>query len=194
MKLPEKIYFVTGNAKKWEEVHAILGPYLPSLQQATLDLPEPQGSIHDIALAKCRYAAQQLSAAVITEDTALVFTEMNGMPGPYVKWFLEALHVEGLARMAINYSGTDTPPAQAICTMAFCLGPEHEPVLFQGITDGVIVPPRGPLNFGWDPIFMPLPYSQTYAEMPKDVKNAISHRSKALDMLKAHFTQMQNNN
>lgn len=192
MRLPEKIYFVTGNAKKWEEVKAILGPHLPGiLHQATLDLPEPQGSTTDIALAKCCYAAQTLQAAVITEDTALVFKDMNGMPGPYIKWFLDALGVEGLAKMAISYSNSEAPPAQAICTMAFCTGPSEEPILFQGITEGSIAKPRGPLNFGWDPIFVPSPLIQTYAEMPKEVKNSVSHRYKALEMLTKHFEELK---
>ena len=174
-----------------------MGPHLPGiLHQGTLDLPEPQGTITEIALEKCRFAAKALNAAVITEDTALVFSQMNGMPGPYIKWFLEALGVEGLARMAISYSkalgAIEQPPAQAICTMAFCPGPDCEPVLFQGITEGVIVQPRGPLNFGWDPVFQPTPYTQTYAEMPKEVKNSVSHRYKALEMLKAHLNNMQN--
>lgn len=50
-------------------------------------------------------------------------------------------------------SGFETREATALCTFAFCEGPGEEPILFEGATDGQIVLPRGPTNFGWDPIF-----------------------------------------
>jgi len=62
-------------------------------------------------------------------------------------------------------------------------------VLYKGITEGDIVEPRGTREFGWDPCFQPKGYEQTYAEMPKDEKNKISHRRKALDKLRTSFTE-----
>lgn len=59
--------------------------------------------------------------------------------------------------------------------------------VFDGRTDGTIVEPRGPRDFGWDPCFQPKGYTQTYAEMDKSVKNQISHRSLALQKLKTHL-------
>ena len=56
-----------------------------------------------------------------------------------------------------------------------------------GRTNGTIVSPRGSRDFGWDPIFQPEGKEVTYAELPKEVKNEISHRSKALQKLKEHF-------
>lgn len=55
-------------------------------------------------------------------------------------------------------------------------GPDVEPVVFVGRTDGAIVAARGPSDFGWDPIFEAAGFGQTYAEMDKDIKNSISHR------------------
>lgn len=55
-------------------------------------------------------------------------------------------------------------------------GPGVEPVVFVGRTPGRIVAARGPSDFGWDPVFLPDGFDQTYAEMDRDVKNAISHR------------------
>lgn len=60
--------------------------------------------------------------------------------------------------------------------------------VFDGRTAGSIVPARGPTNFGWDPVFQPEGRDVTYAEMPKEEKNAISHRGGALGMLKVHPT------
>ena len=71
-----------------------------------------------------------------------------------------------------------------MCTFAIMGGDGKEPELFQGICPGSIVAPRGDTNFGWDPCFQPdHPSNQTFAEMDKDVKNSISHRSRALKKL-----------
>lgn len=59
--------------------------------------------------------------------------------------------------------------------------------LFEGICDGTIVKPRGNNDFGWDPIFQPLNINKTFAELPINEKNDISHRGKALIMLKKYL-------
>jgi len=87
--------------------------------------------------------------------------------------------------------GFEDKTAYALCTFAYCSGSvDEEPVVFSGRTPGRIVPARaagdGPA-FGWDPIFEPEGYTQTYAEMEKTVKNSISHRGKALALVKAHL-------
>ena len=62
--------------------------------------------------------------------------------------------------------------------------PGKDVKLFTGKTDGKIVDPRGPTNFGWDPCFQPSGFDQTYAEMPKEIKNTISHRYKSIKEFK----------
>uniref|UniRef100_A0A8V0YFL3 XTP/dITP diphosphatase n=1 Tax=Gallus gallus TaxID=9031 RepID=A0A8V0YFL3_CHICK len=124
---------------------------------------------------------------VIVEDTCLCFNALGGLPGPYIKWFLEKLKPEGLYKLL---AGFEDKSAYALCTFAFSTGNPEEPVkLFKGQTHGVIVEPRGPRDFGWDPCFQPDGYDQTYAELPKAVKNSISHRYRALSELSAFFLQ-----
>ena len=109
------------------------------------------------------------------------------MPGPYIKWFLEKIGPEGLHRML---AGFDDKSAEARCTFAYHDGTEGSSVLlFRGVTAGTIVDPRGPRDFGWDPCFQPQGFDLTYAEMDKAVKNTISHRFKALDALREHFSR-----
>lgn len=74
-----------------------------------------------------------------------------------------------------------------MCLFAYTAGPGCEVHLFEGVTEGTIVPARGPTTFGWDPIFLPDGHEQTYAEMSKEDKNAISHRYRALQKLSAFF-------
>jgi inosine triphosphate pyrophosphatase len=94
---------------------------------------------------------------------------MNGLPGPYIKFFLRELGHEGTWSvtyhppnknqtffcLGLNHmlDGFPTRAAWALCTFAYSAGPGSEPVLFEGRTDGKIVPARGPARFGWDPVF-----------------------------------------
>ncbi|CEL04334.1 inosine triphosphate pyrophosphatase-like protein [Aspergillus pseudodeflectus] len=177
--------FITGNRNKLAEVRAILGSVV-TVENEAVDVPEVQGTIEEIAKEKCRHAAQVVGGPVLTEDTALEFHALKGLPGPYIKHFLEALGHEGLNKMLDSF---ETRGADAVCTFAFSQGPGSEPIIFQGRTEGTIVRPRGPTNFGWDPIFE---YKgKTYAEMTKEDKNKISHRSRALTKLQQWLAEQQ---
>ena len=83
--------------------------------------------------------------------------------------------------------GFEDKSAYAQCIFAYAASPDVEPLLFVGRTPGRIVAARGPLAFGWDPIFQPDGFEGTYAELEKGVKNSISHRFRALDLLRAHL-------
>ncbi|KAI0157485.1 inosine triphosphate pyrophosphatase [Xylariaceae sp. FL1272] len=176
--MPE-LNFITGNANKLAEVKAILAPTGIAMRNQSLDLPEIQGTVEDVTREKCKVAAEIVGGPVLVEDTCLCFNALKGLPGPYVKWFMASIGHEGLNNMLAAY---EDKSAQAVATFGFCKGPGQEILLFQGRTDGKIVPARGPTNFGWDPIFE---YEgQTYAEMDKTAKNKISHRYKALEQLR----------
>ncbi|KAK5109427.1 hypothetical protein LTR62_006986 [Meristemomyces frigidus] len=160
---PKQLNFITGNANKLAEVQAILSSTPVELVSQSIDLPELQGTIEEISRDKATRAAEVIR---------------------YRKWFLKALGVQQFHRLL---AGFEDKSAQAVCTFAYCEGLGHEPIIFQGRTDGHIVPARGPTNFGWDACFE---YEgQTYAEMPKEQKNKISHRGRALAKLTAWLKQ-----
>lgn len=189
VQTPSRIHFATGNNKKLQEVVAILadGHPLPfEVDAVKLELPELQGEPEDIAKEKCRLAAREVGGAVMVEDTCLCFNALKGLPGPYIKWFLDKCGHDGLNKML---DGFDDRTAYAQCTFAYTPGPEYEPRVFVGRTAGSIVPARGPTDFGWDPIFQPEGFEETYAEMDKSVKNTISHRYRALDALRAYLLE-----
>ncbi len=82
--------------------------------------------------------------------------------------------------------------AYALCIFALCEGPSDPVHVFEGRTNGIIVPARGDNRFGWDPVFQctEIPGStDTYAEMDKETKNSISHRYKALDKLRTFLIE-----
>lgn len=125
------IVFVTGNSKKLEEFVSILGENFPrKITNKSIDLPEHQGEIEDICITKCRTAAEIVQGPVIIEDTCLCFDALNGLPGPYIKWFLDKVGPDGLYAML---AGFENKSAQAVCTFAYCEGkPSDEVLLFQG--------------------------------------------------------------
>jgi pyrimidine 5'-nucleotidase len=89
---PPPITFVTGNAKKLEEVKNIISsgdaPFPFELTNQKLDLPELQGDSFDIATEKCKLAAEAAGGPVMCEDTNLCFNALGGLPGPYIKWYV----------------------------------------------------------------------------------------------------------
>ncbi len=156
-----------------------------------LDLPEYQGEPDEVSTQKCKEAAKFIKGPVLVEDTCLCFNALGGLPGPYVKWFLKKIKPEGLYRLLHGY---EDKSAYAMCQFAYHSGQASDEVkLFTGKTHGAIVEPRGPRTFGWDPCFQPDGFDQTYAEMPKETKNTISHRYRALVELRQHFEDMAAN-
>ena len=107
------------------------------------------------------------------------------MPGPYIKWFLSALGPDGLPRLLADFGDKS---ADAVCMFGYAESLDSIHV-FEGRTPGRIVTPRGPRDFGWDPVFQPKGFELTYAEMNKEEKNKISHRFRALDKLKTFLTE-----
>ena len=192
--------FVTGNAKKLEEVRQILGkgildfPY--TITNKKIDLPELQGNdVYEIAKEKCRIASKVINGPCFIEDTSLCFNALNGLPGPYIKWFLEKCGHLGLNQMLVGF---DDKTAYAQTIVAYTDGSttdnddEAEIYVFDGRTDGTIVLPRGNLDFGWDPIFEPKESNGlTYAEMEKSHKNEISHRGRSFTKFQLFLMERQ---
>lgn len=98
----KEITFVSSNLNKIKEVKLLLGEDFPwSLNCKSLELPEPQALPVEISIAKCKRAAELCNGPVIVEDTSLCFNALNGLPGPYIKWFYESIGNAGLAKVLI---------------------------------------------------------------------------------------------
>ncbi|MEL7058713.1 MAG: non-canonical purine NTP pyrophosphatase [Acidobacteriota bacterium] len=170
---PPSFVFVTGNASKRREAERILGR---SLDCRPIDLPEIQ-SLDPIAVldAKVREAHRRLGRPVVVEETSLALVAMSGFPGPLIKWMLEAMGADGLARSAL---ALDDARAEAICHLAHYDGRTIR--IAEGRTAGrLVLPPRGTRGFGWDPVFESAEDGRTFAEMPPDLKDRLGHRGRA---------------
>ena len=174
------IHFITSNKNKFEEAQV----FIPDLKQLNIDLLEIQSlDPKEIIRNKLEQAYQHTNGEFIVEDTSLHLEALSGLPGPFIKWFLETIGKAGLARIAFE---AKQPVAVARAIIGYSRA-ENDFHFFEGMVKGTIVEPRGTSKFGWDPIFMPYGQKQTFAEMSLGAKNEISHRSAAFRKLKEWF-------
>ncbi|HEY9585694.1 MAG TPA: non-canonical purine NTP pyrophosphatase [Candidatus Paceibacterota bacterium] len=177
-----KLTFITGNPAKAKYLADYF--HTPVLHRK-LDLPEIQSlKLAEIIEDKVKRAYDIVRSPVIVEDVSLTFLAFKKLPGPLIKWFLETLGNEGLCKLL---NGMDDRSARAEVMYGFC--DENGVKTFHGEAHGTIAStPRGETNFGWDPIFIPDGYNQTWAEMTGSEKHATSMRKPALEAL-AKFLQ-----
>lgn len=171
--------FVTGNPNKAKEAGDILGI---SLEQVEVpDLYEIQTQdLDELVSHKAQQAYDALGCPILVEDSGLAFHAWKGLPGALVKWFETTVGCEGMLKMLQSFNERR---AKAICCLAIHDGNQIQ--IVRGEVEGTIANGiRGSNGFGWDVLFIPEGYDQTYAEMSAVEKNAISHRKRALEKLK----------
>lgn len=178
----KKIIFVTGNMNKLREAKKILSDF--DIVNHVLEISELQDNPEEIVKDKARKAYEKLKKPLFVEDTSLCLRALEGLPGPYISEFLTKIGPEKIAKML---DGFEDKSATAICLVAYCDG--NEPEVFEGLEKGTITKPKGENNFGWDCIFIPEGYNQTYAELTEEEKNKVSHRYKALKLLKEYLEE-----
>jgi non-canonical purine NTP pyrophosphatase (RdgB/HAM1 family) len=174
--------FATGNHQKLKEFESILGI---KLNHFDLDLDEIQSvDVEEVARHKVKQAYDILKEPVIVEDTGLYFEELNGLPGALVKFFVKRLTLEQMCSLI-----GENRRATAITCIAFFDGKELK--TFKGETKGEIAKePRGTNGFGWDPIFIPEGYSQTFAEISSEEKEYKFMRKEAIKRLKSNIDKL----
>ncbi|KAH0793900.1 Inosine triphosphate pyrophosphatase [Histomonas meleagridis] len=175
----KSVTFVTSNKGKLNEFKEIIGF---EVAHQSIDLPEYQFETSEqVAFFKAKEAAKRLQGPALVDDTALHFHALGGLPGAYIRAFVEKLTPEKLTKLL---AGFEDKSATVTCSMGYCAGPDAEPIVFTGSVEGTIVEPRGTGGFGFDPIFLPNGSDLTYAELPEGAKNHLSHRYLALTKLK----------
>lgn len=164
---------VTGNPGKLAEARRLAGR---ELEAVDLDLPEIQSlDLLEVLGAKGEEAWRRLRRPLVVEETGLALAALSGFPGPLVKWMLQAVGPEGVARTALALGD---PRAEARCALLY--RDAGGAVVAEGSTRGTLVlPPRGDGGFGWDPVFEPEGESRTYGELPPEAKDALGHRGRA---------------
>ena len=175
-----KPIFITGNQNKADYLVKTLGI---SLEHQKVDLDEIQStSLDEIVKHKVRQAYEIIKKPVLVEDVALGFEALGGLPGPFVKFFVEA--PDGLESMCRMLDGFPTRKARAECVFGYYDGKDLQ--LFHGGLNGSIATsPRGENGYGWDKIFEPEGYTgKTRAELDPDGDEATYATIKPLAALR----------
>ncbi len=196
---PGKLIIASHNQGKVREIRALLDPFgIEPVSAAELDLPEPEETgttFAENALLKARASAEGASCVALSDDSGLCVTALNNAPGVYTADWAEAASYEGgpgrdwyMAMGKVEGKLAELGPetdrsAYFICTLALAW-PDGHSEIFEGRAQGNLIwPPRGTLGFGYDPVFQPLGFDQTFAELDPQQKHDMSHRADAFKKL-----------
>ena len=173
---------VTGNPGKLAEFKRLL-PKEITFDHHELDLEEIQSlDNNEIVTAKVKAAYAVLHCPVIVEDVMAGLDELGGLPGPFIKFFEKQMGYDALYKLRGQTAAT------VVCTIGYYDGANL--LLASGTVHGQTVAQRGEFGFGFDACFMPDGHTKTFAEMPPQEKDAVSHRSIAVADLMSQFKRL----
>ncbi len=180
-----ELLFATNNAHKLREIREILGnPYqVLGLADAGVDseIPENQDTLEGNARQKARFIHQKTGMNCFADDTGLEIEALEGRPGVYSARYAgeQCSFDDNIRKVLEEMKDTENRKAKFRCVI--CLILDNKEHFFEGIVKGSIIKERrGTGGFGYDPVFLPDGYPQTFAEMPYHLKNGISHRGRAV--------------
>jgi XTP/dITP diphosphohydrolase len=187
--MEKQLVFATNNPHKLEEVRDILGDNIQLLSLKDIhcleDIAETAETLEGNALLKAQYVNQKYGYDCFADDTGLEVYALNNEPGVYsARYAGESKDSKAnMQKVLKKLEGKDDYSARFRTVIALIIdGKEY---LFEGIVEGELIKEeKGFAGFGYDPIFVPKGYSQTFAELGSDVKNTISHRAEAIIKLK----------
>lgn len=204
-----KIVFATNNQHKLDEIRSILGSKFEVVSLADIgcheDIPETGTTLEENALMKAQYVYDHYHVSCFADDTGLEVEALNGAPGVYSARYASmasdtssispASHDSeaNMARLLRELENNNNRKARFRTVIALIEKKDVCPCgctsiklihKFEGIVNGEIIrEKRGGEGFGYDPIFQPEGYTETFAELGLDIKNKISHRARATQKL-----------
>ncbi|MCF6241092.1 MAG: non-canonical purine NTP diphosphatase [Bacteroidales bacterium] len=183
-----KIVFATNNEHKLRELKEILSGKFEILSLKEIacmeDIPETADTIEENSMQKAEYVYRKYNIDCFADDTGLEIEALNGRPGVYsARYAGEEKNMEkNIEKILFELKDKDNRKARFKTVISLILnGKKHQ---FEGIVNGKIIEKKqGIGGFGYDPVFIPDGYNQTFAEMPAKEKNRISHRGRAVQKL-----------
>ena len=185
----KKLVFASNNAHKLEEVRALFSGRLEVVSLADIgcheEIPETADTLEGNALIKARHVWERYGLYCFADDTGLEVEALDGAPGVYSARFAgeHATFEENVALLLERLKGVPAPRRACFRTV-IALIDEYGTHFFEGAVNGEITLKRsGDYGFGYDPVFRPEGYQQTFAELSSEEKNAMSHRGRAVQRL-----------
>lgn len=190
----KKLIFATNNKHKLGEVREMLDGKVEivSLEEAGLsgEIPETADTLQGNALQKAQWVWERTHQDCFADDTGLEVDALGGAPGVYSARYAgeHCTFDDNVNKLLKALDGETNRKAQF--RTVICLIENGEPRYFEGKVEGVILTERyGEEGFGYDPIFMPDRFAVSFAEMPLEVKNMISHRGMAVKRLTEYLNK-----
>lgn len=187
-----KIVFATNNKHKLDEIRSILGARFEILSLSDIgchaDIPETANTLEGNAIQKARYVAERFGYDCFADDTGLEVEALGGEPGVHSARYAEGTDHDSEANMQkllARLGDNDNRRAQFRTVIALARNADiADYTLFEGVVRGTIARQKqGGEGFGYDPIFVPEGYGESFAQLGNAVKNGISHRAKAVEKL-----------
>ena len=188
-----RLLLATRNSHKTREFSEILGPdyVLRDLcaQRELAPIEETGATFAENAILKAMATSRQFPDVVVADDSGLEVDALDGAPGIYSARYAGAgasdeQNVEKLLVELRKHPGGPPYPGRFRCVLALARAGALLRT-FEGVVEGTIVEaPRGSTGFGYDPVFQPIGFTQTFAELPSAEKNRISHRGRAIESLR----------
>lgn len=191
-----KLVFATNNKHKLDEVRKITSHHpveIVSLAEINCfdDIPETADTLEGNALQKAHYIQEKFGLNCFADDTGLEVEALNNAPGVYSARYAGPGHDSeaNMKKLLHEMEGKESRKARFRTVIALVWN--GKTYTFEGIVNGTITTAkRGENGFGYDPIFIPEGYDQTFAELGDNIKNQISHRAKAVEKLDEFLTQL----
>ena len=193
--MKRKLVFATNNAHKLDEIRAILGESVEILSLKDIgcdaDIPETADTLEGNAALKAEYIYRHYGLDCFADDTGLEVEALGGAPGVYSARYAGGEGHDSEANMRkLLHELEGVTHRQAQFRTVICLIEEGTEHLFEGIVRGSIAEQKqGIAGFGYDPLFRPEGYTETFAEMGNEEKNRISHRARAVQQLVAYLSR-----
>lgn len=186
----KKVVFASNNKGKIAELRVLLpeGYELVTLAEAgiTEEIEEPYFTFHENAFAKAKYVYEKTGLTCFSEDSGLVVPALNGAPGVFSARYA-GIHGDDKSnniKLLDELSKVSGLERSAYYTAIICWYDGVGPVYFEGKCEGSIANyERGENGFGYDPLFIPEGFEQTFGELPAEIKKGRSHRAKAVAQL-----------
>jgi XTP/dITP diphosphohydrolase len=185
-----RLVIASHNPGKLVEITALLAPYdVAVLGAAALGLAEPEEtetSFEGNAALKAHAAVRATGLPALADDSGLVVPALGGAPGIYSARWAGPARDFSVAMARVHAELGEKDRAAAFVSVLALAWPDGGEALFRGEIHGTLTwPPRGDNGFGYDPMFIPQGYTQTFGELPHAVKYAIDHRARAFQKLVA---------
>lgn len=190
----KKLIFATHNQNKVQEVKAVFDGFsIASLADLEYhqEIAETENTFVGNALLKARHVFEVFKTPVFADDSGLEVVALNGAPGIYSARYAgeEKNHAKNNAKLLDALANETNRDAQFITVIAYKDATTE--LTFEGIVKGVIAKQAsGSGGFGYDPLFIPEGYNNTFGELPKEIKLRLSHRSRAIAKLHAYLNSI----